>query len=481
MNLSTIKSPGVYIDEIDSFGNGFVPVPTSIPAFVGYTEQAGYEGKSYANTPTKISTMTEYEAVFGGAPTTTFSISEAANSASDFSIKGKEYVLNAESGNYLLYNQLQLFYANGGGDCYIVSVGDYTAEIQEKDLTNGIETLKNVEDVTLLLCPDANLLPKENFGNIAQALLAQSETTKNRFTILDVYNGYQGLDTDVISDFRTLLGTNALSYGAAYYPFLQSTVVSTHQISYTQITNQNILEDLLATETGATPLENLKNQMNDEDVNSYLHTASKVFKTISNAIGNKLNVQPPSGAMAGIYTTVDNMVGVWKAPANESLRSVTKPVVSIKDAEQENLNIDVTNGKSINAIRSFTGLGTLVWGARTLDGNSNDWRYISVRRLLIYIEQSIKLAVRSYVFSPNDTNTWHSITAMCTSFLTDLWKQGGLMGATPGAAFFVHCGLGSTMTGQDIEDGRVIIDVGVSPVHPAEFIIITVQQMQQTG
>ena len=109
--------------------------------------------------------------------------------------------------------------------------------------------------------------------------------------------------------------------------------------------------------------------------------------------------------MAGVYTAVDNSKGVWKAPANVSLNSVISPTVNISHDDQEDLNVDV-QGKSINAIRSFIGEGVLVWGARALDGNNLDWRYISVRRTIIMLEQSIKVATKAYVFENNDSTTW---------------------------------------------------------------------------
>ena len=196
------------------------------------------------------------------------------------------------------------------------------------------------------------------------------------------------------------------------------------------------------------------------------------------AIKFKLNQLPPAAAMAGIYTRIDNSRGVWKAPANTSMSAVVSPTVNISHDEQENLNVD-TNGKSINAIRTFIGEGTLVWGARTLDGNSLDWRYISVRRTMIMLEESIRLAAKAYVFEPNDANTWVTMKSMIRNFLTGIWKRGGLAGAVPEDAFSVHVGLGDTMTGEDILEGILRISVFVAVTRPAEFIEITFQQQMQ--
>ena len=195
-------------------------------------------------------------------------------------------------------------------------------------------------------------------------------------------------------------------------------------------------------------------------------------------IKNQLNLLPPGAAMAGIYTMVDNSRGVWKAPANVSLNAVVSPAVNITHDEQEDLNV-TPMGKSINAIRTFIGEGTLVWGARTLDGNSLDGRYISVRRTLIMLEESIRLATKAYVFENNVATTWVTIKSMIRNFLTGIWKRGGLAGASPDDAFSVHVGLGETMTPEDILEGILRVTVLVALIHPAEFIEITFQQQMQ--
>ena len=189
---------------------------------------------------------------------------------------------------------------------------------------------------------------------------------------------------------------------------------------------------------------------------------------------------PPSSAIAGLYAKVDTTRGVWNAPANLSLSAVVGVNIHITDAEQGGLNVDL-DGKSINAIRLFAGRGVLVWGARTLDGNSNDWRYISVRRFVNMVNQSIDLSTEAFVFEPNDANTWVKVRAMIENFLANLWREGALMGGKPENAFFVKVGLGETMTENDILNGRLIIEIGLAVVRPAEFIILKViKKMSQT-
>ncbi|MFD2934924.1 phage tail sheath family protein [Spirosoma flavum] len=214
-------------------------------------------------------------------------------------------------------------------------------------------------------------------------------------------------------------------------------------------------------------------------IHNSLLASSKSYVAITKAIARYINTLPASAAMAGVYTSVDNNRGVWKAPANVSLNSVVAPTVSLSDGDQSGLNVDAVSGKSINAIRPFTGLGVLVWGARTLDGNSQDWRYINVRRTMIMIEQSVKLAARSYVFEPNDSGTWTLMNSMISSYLFTLWKRGALAGTKPDDAYQVSIGLGSTMTADDILNGIMNITILVAIVRPAEFIMLTFQQQMQ--
>lgn len=205
------------------------------------------------------------------------------------------------------------------------------------------------------------------------------------------------------------------------------------------------------------------------------------YRNVIKGIGSTLTLCPPSGAIAGIYALVDNQRGVWKAPANVSLNGVIAPAASFTASETDALNIDTTGGKSINAIRAFAGKGTLVWGARTLAGNDNEWRYISVRRFFNMVEESIKKSTYWAVFEPNDANTWVKVRGMIENYLTQKWREGALAGATTKDAFFVRCGLGVTMSAQDILEGRMNVEIGMAVVRPAEFIILKFSHKLQTS
>ncbi|MBN2982770.1 MULTISPECIES: phage tail sheath subtilisin-like domain-containing protein [Cohnella] len=182
---------------------------------------------------------------------------------------------------------------------------------------------------------------------------------------------------------------------------------------------------------------------------------------------------PPSGTMAGIYSRSDTVRGVQKAPANEVLRGVVGLDVQYNKGEQ-----DILNPAGVNLIRSFTGQGIRVWGARTVSSNSL-WKYINVRRLFIFLEESIKSGTNWVVFEPNNEQLWARVQRTIDAFLTRVWRSGALMGNSPSEAFYIDIGR-STMTQDDIDNGRLICVIGVAPVKPAEFVIFRITQRTGT-
>lgn len=203
----------------------------------------------------------------------------------------------------------------------------------------------------------------------------------------------------------------------------------------------------------------------DSDYAALYHPWLQVFDPL-----DKRNIFiPPSGSMVGIYARSDNTRGVFKAPANEVVRACVGLDCQYNKGEQ-----DILNPKGINLIRSFTGQGIRVWGARTCSSNAI-WKYINVRRLFIFLEQSIKNGSNWVVFEPNDERLWARVQRTIYSFLLGVWRTGALMGGTPDEAFFVRVDR-STMTQDDIDNGRLICVIGVAPVKPAEFVIFRITQ-----
>ena len=191
--------------------------------------------------------------------------------------------------------------------------------------------------------------------------------------------------------------------------------------------------------------------------------------TVFDPLDKKNIAIPPSGSVLGIYARSDNTRGVHKAPANEVVRACVGLDCQFNKGEQ-----DILNPKGVNLIRSFPGQGIRVWGARTASSNPS-WKYINVRRLFIFIEESIKANTNWAVFEPNDEVLWVRVQRTISVFLTGLWRSGSLAGSSPEEAFFVNIGR-NTMSQDDIDNGRLICVIGVAPVKPAEFVIFRISQ-----
>jgi phage tail sheath protein FI len=375
-----------------------------------------------------------------------------------------------------MYYGLRHYFDNGGGPCYIISVAKYeeTPEIDPDLLADGLDILIKEDEPTLILFPDAAAIATASaavdFYGIYKKALAQCAKLKDRFTIIDVFDGDVDFQTpggsDVINDatvgLRTLIGTTDLKYGAAYYPWLKSNYVPYYDETEVDVAGGPAGMKMMTIFNEGETI--------DPDVSLY-HFNNGLYNSAKAEIAKNKVVMPPSSAMAGVYAKVDSTRGVWKAPANVSLNQVVEPVVAIDKSGNDDLNIHTT-GKSVNAIRSFTGKGIMVWGARTLAGNDNEWKYVPVRRFFNMVEESVKKASGQYVFEPNDANTWAKVRAMIENFLLLQWRAGALQGAKPEQAFYVQVGLGTTMTALDILEGRMIVEIGMAVVRPAEFIIL---------
>jgi len=561
------KTPGVYVEEETKFPPSVAQVETAIPAFIGYTAEG------LQNKPTRISSMLEYETLFGKANPEVFAVAFK---------DGVATATQPKVSDFKMYYAMQMYFANGGGPCYIVSVGNYTDPVlvesvtSDKTLLNGLELLKKEDEPTLIVFPDLQgLVPNAADVAAAQAAAQVADSNKvaaaaakdaaqavsdavagadvaaaviaavakaNTYTVADpnnlaevaanqsakavtgaaqiagnavaatvatvksaaqavanvfnavlttatsvadastdyaedivdidsddvttVYSLYNSaLDQaelmkdrfvimDVLGDdhvtFRSKVIAAGLKYGAAYHPKLKTV------LSY----NFNEADVLVTGTFGIATLAGLKSKNSD-----FYNQAKK-------AIESKRVVLAPSSAMAGVYAKVDSTSGVFKAPANLGLNFVEAPTVKISDRDQDKLNVDATSGKSINAIRTFTGKGTLVWGARTLDGNSNEWRYVSVRRFFNMVEESVKKATERFVFEPNTANTWIRVQTMIENFLNQQWQDGALAGSKPEEAYYVSVGLNKTMSAQDVLEGRMNIEIGMAAVRPAEFIVL---------
>jgi hypothetical protein len=657
--MTTYRTPDVYVKEVSIFPPSVAEVETAIPAFIGYTYKAKEIQKDdLKNVPTEVRSLLDYNELFGGAPDVDLTEVELDenNGVSSYELNSKFY----------MYDAIRLFFNNGGGKCYIVSIGNYEVTRDLAHFTDGLAALKKKDEPTIILFPDAVLFEGDELYTIQQAALKQCNDLQDRFAVLDLLESKKATPgfnwEDGWKEFRNKIGMNYLKYGAAYTPWLKTNLgidinyrdvkgkifragialplstltndadvvktignldnaVSDYDIItadikalrgsaetlkagyqaavddfkllnnkanfialFTYIYNildkvnewadspstlagntdpliNDIIDDirdmitnsmlasatrLVAFDLGATnalgnppyntftgyasidatewgtiftgpqpPLDDsiytgttdvlrraaaephisaLFTQINsaiteivkaaasyESTLAEILYESHPVYRNIMLNLGNALTTIPPSGAIAGIYAMVDNARGVWKAPANVSLSSVSGLSENIDFYDQEDLNVDSVAGKSINAIRAFTGKGIMVWGARTLAGNDNEWRYVPVRRFFNMVEESIKKSTYWAVFEPNDANLWAKVKGMIENYLFQKWRDGALAGAIPDDAYFVKIGLGLTMTPQDILEGRLNVEIGMAVVRPAEFIILKFShKMQQS-
>lgn len=588
------KTPGVYIEEIPKFPPSIAPVETAIPAFIGYTQKAADGKIDLILKATRITSLLEYETYFGKSDPVRFRVDVDQDTDTGAFQVG---IIEKPNPHFILYHSLQGFYANGGGPCYIISVGSYEdGALDISAILQGLAIARTVDEVTLLVSPEAVFLSDSQYGQWATAALQQCAELQDRFTILDVSDGYK-TNSDITKFFRERVPSvvDKSKYGAAYYPFIETVFafllqdgdgknisfirlytekgkaltgttaqVTAGQTAYNDlksaeddcraksasfsvaakakaiaeqinaiadklapiVTDAEAIKDAIYQAVGKSSVDATIQTSNPTDlataVNTWLETKTTELTTATtnrntakttletkqtamsgasdallakgdysfaqlskikdkhNALYNlvldkTINsgvVLPPSSLMAGIYADVDNSRGVWKAPANVNVFGVVRPTLLVSNEFQQDLNVDVLAGKSVNAIRAFPGKGTLVWGARTLAGNDNEWRYVPVRRFFNFVEESVKKATERFVFEPNDANTWVKVQGMIENFLTTLWRQGALQGVKPEHAFYVAVGLGKTMMALDILEGRMIVEIGMAAVRPAEFIIL---------
>lgn len=376
-----VTTPGVYVQEVPSGIKAIRSVATDIPIFIGYTQKAPKATSRSGVPAVLIKSYAAYQRSFGGP------------------VAG-----------YLLCESIQLFFENGGRQCYVLSVGRSSQPIQRKALTLGLSRSRKIK-AQLVAIPDAVQLPQADFYALQNEMLRHCARAKDRFAILNTREPGPNAMQD-FQAFRAGISGSHLAWGAVYYPWLLTTAGTT---------------------------------------------------------------VPPSGAIAGVYAQTDGAEGVWKAPANVGLNGIGSVSTTLSRGEQQAANVSTSDGKSINAIVPFSGKGILVWGARTLAGNDNEWRYVPVRRLAILIEQSLKAGLGWVVFEGNDEPLWTNMKAVASNYMLGLWREGALAGAKPEQAFFVKCGLGETMTAADISAGKLILELGFAPLKPAEFVILRME------
>ncbi len=307
---------------------------------------------------------------------------------------------------------------DGGTDGNTPGDADYAGNEADPDhvelKATGLAALAEVEDIAIVATPDAGAIDNEDVRNLVTQHLIEHAQKPGAYRIA-VVDGPQHASMNQIRAFRGKYDTN---YAALYHPWIE------------------ILDPNESFAQGSPP--------------------------------QRITL-PPSGFVTGIYARTDIARGVFKAPANEVVFGLTRFEANINRARQE-----VLNPEGINALRFFPGRGSRVWGARTLTSDP-EWKYVNVRRLFIYLEHSIDKATQWAVFEPNNEALWRNVSRMVKDFLEVAWRDGALLGATPDQAYFVRCDR-TTMTQNDLDNGRLICLIGVAPTRPAEFVIFRIGQ-----
>jgi Bacteriophage tail sheath protein len=313
------------------------------------------------------------------------------------------------------------FFLNGGRRCYVVNVG------KGQPITGGLDALETIDEIAIVAAP--------GYFDVASydALLTHCENLKDRVAVLDPPSKVKDIDA--------------------------LTVVAAPPSSSTDVKDAAV--------KGVKRPEGLRPRLSERGYGAFYFP----WITVRDPLSPKDLVDvAPSGHIAGIYARTDAVRGVHKAPANETIRGALNVAYRLTGQEQ-----GVLNPVGVNCIRWFPRDGVLVWGARTVADGSSEWRYLNVRRLFNMIEESIVQSTRWVVFEPNDLSLWKAIRRDVAAFLTLVWRDGALMGATPEEAFFVKCD--AETNSQDVIDaGQVVIVIGIAPVKPAEFIIFRIGQ-----
>ncbi|MDE9461892.1 phage tail sheath family protein [Xenorhabdus bovienii] len=493
---TTLKEPGVYIEEDASLALSVSNSATAVPVFIGkFTPKE----TKLAQVCTRISNWLEFTSAFSLAPTTEIVIKSEAKIAPDEEKKIGNPVDNPESpqlkaasaeissdteptpvvekntGNqgsdksttsdetqkkptwtYTIeqvnlspaVQALQLYFQNGGGACYIYSLNQAENESTKNELALAAipELIEQKGDITLLVCPEADLAYKTKVYEKVNSLLTKKV---GYFLIADSNDG------------ESVSGVANSDKAAVYYPRLETNLKFSTLPEAEDIRISGYKDD-----SGENKLINLA---------EFREINSDIAKEITQRLlqEQKLGLTlPPSAAIAGIYCQTDSSRGVWKAPANVALTGVKSLTDKVDDKRQGDMN-----DKGVNVIRSFTDRGFMVWGARTCVGaNDTKWRYIPVRRLFNSVERDIRQALRAVLFEPNNQPTWMRAKAAVDQYLYSLWQKNALMGNSPEEAYFVQIGQGITMSETDIKQGKMIMKVGLAAVRPAEFIVLQFTQ-----
>lgn len=448
----TTTSPGVYVEEEAVRAMAIGSAATAVPVFIGkFSLKDGAAGASGTSGCIRIDNFPEFTARFdAGISVKIESVVTQPPDPQQMKDYDYTYTLARASGTGTF--AIRQYFANGGGRCYVLPLA--TGDAKELAALPGLIEREN--EITLLVCAETDESLAE--GNASSSDKAAIYAALNALLLNKIGYFLIADSTDGQTKPATLADKTAVYYPPLITPYTDARPASS-EIAVTGYADAS-------GSGGVATLADL------EKVNPDLF--AKIVADIDKQYGGDPSpvVLPPSAAVAGAYCRVDASRGVWKAPANVVLNDVRGVSETVTDAEQGTMN-----DAGINAVRAFTGRGVVVWGARTLvPASTPGWLYVPVRRLFGAVERDISEAMRFAVFEGNNEPTWETVRAAIDSYLYRLWKRGALVGAAPAQAYFVQVGKGTTMSEEDIKLGRMIVQIGMAPVRPAEFIILQFTQ-----
>lgn len=417
--MANYQAPGVYVQEVPSGARSIGQVSTSIAGFVGVA-------------PDPLAHLDE------------------ARVLDNWTQFVDQYVGKATQGTPLS-NAVFGFFANGGGRCYVVNIGTGGSLTGTARKPTGLTLFEAIDDISMVAAPGyAN-------ADAYAALQAHVEhpLRQDRMAILDT--------VEKVDDVGAL--TRAATSGLPDEPEPDKPD-KPEKPAKPEEPEEAAKPGEAAPATGATGEDALGAPQSPGGYTALYFP----WIVMTDPVSGKKVTQPPSGHMAGVWARVDGSRGVHKAPANEPIQGALDLVRRVSRGEQE-----VLNPAGVNCIRYFPGEGIRVWGARTKAPEASEYRYINVRRLTNMIKESVADGTRWVVFEPNDHTLWKSIRRDIGAFLTNVWRDGALLGTTPQQAFFVKCD--EETNPPEVRDaGQVVTLIGIAPVKPAEFVIFKLMQ-----
>jgi uncharacterized protein len=454
---------GVFVDEGPA-APALAPLPHNVAAFIGQAQRVpAVDGLPGWGQPRLVSSWAEFEREFGGLqplPAVDIALQPLPQG------RWAAQVVSSLRPQRYLAAALRLYFAEGAPPCWVCATGPLDAPLDSATLLQGAAAIATQTHANLWNLPDAMALPVAELPALHAGLLALAATQANAFVLLDL----PPLDADAMASphpvAASLPGWHAQfhsgdrrqrRFGAAFTPWLRpswrwpASLDSTVQLLLPGQAGRSLAEWVQA----AGP-------------------RGRIVQAARRALREARLELPPAALVLATLQRSDAAGGLWKAPSDQPLLGVHSLLMAIGDNDQELLRLGPTTGLGFNPLRNLPQRGLRLWGARTLASDDNEYRYFTVQRLVRWVQACCAAALQAAVFEPQGLALWQRTRAAVENFLFLLWRQGALQGDRTDRAFFVRCGLGETMTQADLDQGRLVLQVGLAALRPSEFIVFEV-------